>query len=47
MQFIIRICRAVVTVALAALTIILLNPGKTFAQAPQSRFAEVNGVRLH
>src|SRR3977135_257718 len=47
MKFILRICRAVVTVALAALTIILLNPGKTFAQAPQSRFAEVNGVRLH
>jgi pimeloyl-ACP methyl ester carboxylesterase len=44
MQFISRSCRVI---ALAALTIILLNPGKTFAQAPESRFAEVNGVRLH
>jgi len=40
----IRILRAV---ALLALSVALLDPGKALAQAPQSKFAEVNGVRLH
>jgi pimeloyl-ACP methyl ester carboxylesterase len=39
-----RIFAAVASVALA---MALLDPGKALAQAPQSRFAEVNGVRLH
>jgi hypothetical protein len=43
----IRIVRAVGAVALAALSVALLDPGKAFAQAPQHKFAEVNGVRLH
>jgi pimeloyl-ACP methyl ester carboxylesterase len=40
----IRILRAV---ALLALSVASLDPGKALAQAPQSKFAEVNGVRLH
>src|SRR6476646_4102747 len=39
--------RAVGLVALAALSIALLDPLAAFAQAPQSKFAEVNGVKLH
>src|SRR5947209_12431770 len=39
--------RAIGLVALAALSIALLDPLAAFAQAPQSKFAEVNGVRLH
>src|SRR6266576_2335654 len=34
-------------IALAALSAISLAPGQAFAQAPQGRFSEVNGVRLH
>ena len=30
-----------------ALFLALLDPGRAFAQAPQSKFADVNGVRLH
>ena len=44
MRFAIRICRALASAALIA--VFLLQPGKTFAQAPQSKFADVNGVRL-
>ena len=29
------------------LSIALFDQGKAFAQAPQSKFAEVNGVKLH
>src|ERR1700737_5643268 len=47
MQFAIRAFRATGCVALMALSITLLDPGKARAQAPQSRFANVNGVRLH
>jgi pimeloyl-ACP methyl ester carboxylesterase len=39
-----RILRAA---ALLALSMTLLNPDHALAQAPQSKFAEVNGVRLH
>ena len=39
--------RAVGLVALAALSVALPNPVTAFAQAPQGKFAEVNGVRLH
>ena len=39
--------RAVGLVALAALSVALLDPVTAFAQTPQSKFAEVNGVRLH
>jgi pimeloyl-ACP methyl ester carboxylesterase len=35
------------SVALMAASISLLSPGNALAQAPQSKFAEVNGVRLH
>jgi pimeloyl-ACP methyl ester carboxylesterase len=42
-----RICRAVAAVVLIALSVILIYSGKAFAQAPQSKFAEVDGVRLH
>src|SRR5258707_12815247 len=46
MQYAIRI-RAVASVALMVLSITLMHPGKALAQAPQSKFAEVNGVKLH
>ena len=42
----IRIRPSVICVALL-LMVALLDPGKAFAQAPQSKFADVNGVRLH
>jgi pimeloyl-ACP methyl ester carboxylesterase len=47
MQSPIRILGAAGSIALAALSVILLDPGKALAQAPQSQFTEVNGVRLH
>src|ERR1700737_2409490 len=47
MQFAIRAFRATGCVALMALSITLLDPGKARAQASQSKFAEVNGVKLH
>jgi pimeloyl-ACP methyl ester carboxylesterase len=40
-------CRAFASVALMVLSIILIYPGQACAQAPQSKFAEVNGVKLH
>jgi len=42
----IRFPRFAICVALL-LVVALLDPGKAFAQAPQSKFADVNGVRLH
>jgi pimeloyl-ACP methyl ester carboxylesterase len=39
--------RAFASVALTVLSIILISPGGASAQAPQSKFAEVNGVKLH
>src|SRR5947209_3493894 len=47
MQSIIGICRAVASVALLALCMASFDPGHAFAQAPQSKFADVNGVKLH
>src|SRR5216684_758477 len=47
MQSAIRICRAIVAVMSMALSIALLSPGTALAQTPQSKFAEVNGVKLH
>ena len=42
-----KIVRTIVVVALMALPAALLSPDKAFAQAPQSRFAELDGVKLH
>src|ERR1700687_5693529 len=42
----IRIRHSVICIALLLMAA-LLDPGNAFAQAPQSKFAEVNGVRLH
>jgi pimeloyl-ACP methyl ester carboxylesterase len=39
--------RTFASLALMALSIILICPNRAFAQAPQSKFAEVNGVKLH
>jgi pimeloyl-ACP methyl ester carboxylesterase len=47
MQPAMRICRAVVAVMSMALSVALLSPGTALAQTPQSKFAEVNGVKLH
>src|SRR5467141_3187446 len=47
MQFAIRAFRTTASVALMALSVTLLDPEKAFAEAPQSKFAEVNGVKLH
>ena len=47
MQSAIRIFWAVAAVMSMALSIALFDPGAAFAQAPQSKFAEVNGVKLH
>src|SRR5260221_1027270 len=47
MQSALRICRAIVAVMSTALSIALLDPGAARAEAPQSKFAEVNGVKLH
>jgi pimeloyl-ACP methyl ester carboxylesterase len=46
-QSAIRIFRAVGPIVLATLSVILLGAVTAFAQAPQSKFADVNGVRLH
>jgi pimeloyl-ACP methyl ester carboxylesterase len=47
MQSVMRTFRVWASVALMAASISLLSPGNALAQAPQSKFAEVNGVRLH
>jgi pimeloyl-ACP methyl ester carboxylesterase len=47
MQCVPKIVRAIVVVMLMALPAALLNPDTAFAQAPQSRFAELGGVKLH
>jgi len=39
--------RSVCAVVLTALSVALFGPGQASAQTPQSKFAEVNGVRLH
>jgi pimeloyl-ACP methyl ester carboxylesterase len=47
MQSAMRICRAIVSVMSMALSVPLLSPVPALAQTPQSKFAEVNGVKLH
>jgi pimeloyl-ACP methyl ester carboxylesterase len=47
MQSAARICRVFAAAALMAASITLLHPAKALAQAPQGRFADVNGVKLH
>jgi len=47
MQRVPRPIRAVAYLVLMALSVALLPSSPSFAQAPQSKFAEVNGVRLH
>lgn len=42
----VRLPRFVICIALF-LVVALLDPGEAFAQAPQDKFADVNGVRLH
>jgi pimeloyl-ACP methyl ester carboxylesterase len=47
MRSVTRTSRAVVSAVLMVLSIALLRPGDAQAEAPQDRFAEVNGVKLH
>jgi pimeloyl-ACP methyl ester carboxylesterase len=47
MQSVMKMFRLVAFVALIVASIGLLSPDRALAQAPQSKFAEVNGVRLH
>src|SRR5258706_3466530 len=41
------ICRAIVSAMAMVVSIALLDPGAAYAQAAQSKFADVNGVKLH
>src|SRR5258705_4084152 len=43
----VRFFVAVIAIVSMALSITLLNPVAAFAQSPQSKFADVNGVKLH
>jgi pimeloyl-ACP methyl ester carboxylesterase len=47
MQSVMKTFRVWASVALMAALVSLISPGNALAQAPQSKFAEVNGVRLH
>jgi pimeloyl-ACP methyl ester carboxylesterase len=47
MQSVARTCRIVVAAALIAASIVMLHPAHALTQAPHSKFAEVNGVKLH
>lgn len=53
MQCVPRTLRAIASVMWMALSVASIAPGASFAQslqgksAPQSKFAEVNGVKLH
>jgi pimeloyl-ACP methyl ester carboxylesterase len=47
MQSVLRICRAAASVVLIASCAAFVDPGRALAQAPQDRFADGNGVRLH
>jgi pimeloyl-ACP methyl ester carboxylesterase len=47
MRSVINVCRAVFAVTLAAGFVALFNPTTASAQAPQSKFVEVGGVKLH
>lgn len=42
-----KIFRAIAAVLSMALSLALLGPSPALAQAPQSKFADINGVRLH
>jgi len=42
-----RTLRAIASVMWMALSVALIPSSASFAQAPQSKFAEVNGVKLH
>ena len=47
MQRVLGTLRAVVSVLSMALSVALISSSQAFAQAPQSKFADVNGVKLH
>ena len=47
MQSVPRNFGAVVSVALMVLSVVFMCPSQASAQAPQGKFAEVNGVKLH
>jgi pimeloyl-ACP methyl ester carboxylesterase len=47
MRSVTRTSRAVVSAVLMVLSIALMRPGDAQAEAPQDRFADVNGVKLH
>src|SRR3954467_11083176 len=42
-----RMLRAIASVIWMALSVALISSSAAFAQTPQSKFAEVNGVKLH
>src|ERR1700754_1180530 len=42
-----KIYRRILVVFLTACAVALFNPRPASAQAPQSKFADVNGVKLH
>ncbi len=47
MQCVPTMLRAIASLMWMALSVALIPSGSAFAQAPQSKFAEVNGVTLH
>jgi hypothetical protein len=47
MQSALTAARAAVSIILMALSFTLPDPGAAFAQGPESKFAEVNRVKLH
>src|SRR5262245_53332036 len=47
MQCVPRTLRAIASIVWMALSVALISPSGSFAQAPQSKFADVNGTRLH
>jgi pimeloyl-ACP methyl ester carboxylesterase len=47
MQSAVRTVRGMASIALMALAVALCDPGRAAAQAPQDKFADVNGVKLH
>ena len=47
MQCVPRTLRAIASVIWLALSVALISSSASFAQAPQSKFADVNGVKLH
>src|SRR6478609_6938538 len=47
MQCVPRTLCAIASVMWMALSVALISSSASFAQAPQSKFAEVNGVKLH